>query len=146
MKNKKVFIIDCLTEVLSVKVPLRSCYVVGEFSPNHVAVKEFQSLGICKDFGWVAKQNNQKCNDECVYNIHTRTFLLSVNDVILISIYLPHTALRTLFLTLNNTCSRQFGRQGQGPKIPKLEKCKKTRLDSIQTNQNVRNIPATRLF
>ena len=116
-------------------------------SSNHVAVKNFRvQVYICKDFGWVAKQNNQKCNDECVYNIHTRTFLLSVNDVILISIYLPHTALRTLFLTLNNTCSRQIRRQGQGPKSPKLEKCKNTRLDSIQTNQNVRNIPATRLF
>ena len=55
---------------------------------NHVAVKNFRVwVPICKDFGWVAKQNNQNCNDECVYNIHTRTFLLSVNDVILISIY-----------------------------------------------------------
>ena len=30
-EKQKVFIIDHLTEVLSVKVPLRSCYVVGEF-------------------------------------------------------------------------------------------------------------------
>ena len=31
MKNKKVFFIDHVMEVLSVKVPLRSCKVVGEF-------------------------------------------------------------------------------------------------------------------
>ena len=31
MKNKKVFIKDCLTEVSSIEVPLRFCYVVGEF-------------------------------------------------------------------------------------------------------------------
>ena len=32
MKNKKVLITDPLMEVSSVKVPLRSCSVVGEFS------------------------------------------------------------------------------------------------------------------
>ena len=31
MKNKNFFIIDHLTEVLPIKVPLRSCSVVGEF-------------------------------------------------------------------------------------------------------------------
>ena len=36
MKNKKIFIIDRLMEVSSIKVPLRSCYVVGEFGHSPI--------------------------------------------------------------------------------------------------------------
>ena len=51
MKNKNVFIIEHLMEVSSIKVPLRSCYVVGVFVnvsislfPNEKAYTDEQKI------------------------------------------------------------------------------------------------------
>ena len=135
MKNKKVLIIDSLTEVSSIKVLLRSRQVPGEFGQNHLFVlhSELEIISLFQYlvfsivlgiigvgglvFQWAQSIIDQWYKDiedlqTRVKSLESRSTTVSVPQSVLDSITTLQTDLTALTTKHADTCARVSNAQG----------------------------------